>query len=144
MVISTNNGRVDEPEYRALVSSLRPEEFDDLPPEFREIGPTYRATNPEGTRRWLELEELSRPEGPLMDTQPLKNRLTFDLLETIETPVLVIRGGADIASPAPLHRYFTERVKNAEVLVVPDAGHSVFWERPDIFNNAILEFIGKY
>ena len=143
MVISTNNGRVDEPEYRALVASLRPEGFDELPPEFRELGPSYRATNPEGTRHWLELEELSRPEGPLMDTQPLKNRLTFDLISTVETPVLVIRGGADIASPAPLHRYFTERVDSAEVLVIPDAGHSAYWETPEIFNQAVLDFIGK-
>jgi pimeloyl-ACP methyl ester carboxylesterase len=79
-----------------------------------------------------------------MDTQPLRNRLTFTLLETVQTPVLIIRGGSDLASPAPLSKYFSDRVKTAETLVVPDAGHSVHWEEPEIFNKAVLDFIGKY
>lgn len=140
-VIANNSGRVEDLEYRELVEGLRPPQWDDLPAVFRELGPAYRATNPEGTRRWIELEHLSRPPGPLMETQPLKLPLTFARLEGILAPVLVIRGGADLASPAPLHRYFTERVGNAEVLVVPDAGHSVFWERPEVFNRAVLAFI---
>ena len=144
MVIANNSGRVEDKEYRDLVASLRPAQWDDLPGEFREVGSKYRAENPEGTRRWVELEHLSRPDGPLMATQPLRNRLTFSLLESVITPVLIIRGGADLASPAPLSRYFSDRVKTAETLVVPDAGHSVFWEEPEIFNRAVLEFIGKH
>jgi len=144
MIVANNSGRVVDEEYRNLVSSLRPKQWDELPSEFREVGPTYRATNPEGTRRWIELEHMSRPPGPLMDTQPLRNRLTFTLLETVQTPVLIIRGGSDLASPAPLSKYFSDRVKTAETLVVPDAGHSVHWEEPEIFNKAVLDFIGKY
>jgi pimeloyl-ACP methyl ester carboxylesterase len=144
MVIANNSGRVEDKEYRDLAASLRPKQWDDLPGEFREVGPKYRAENPEGTRRWVELEHLSRPAGPLMDSQPLRSRLTFSLLETIKTPVLIIRGGADLASPAPLSHFFSDRVRHAETLVVPDAGHSVFWEQPEIFNRAVLEFIRKH
>ena len=144
MVIANNTGRVDDPEYRGMVDSLRPEQWDDLPGEFREVGPVYRATNPEGTRRWVELEHLSRPPGPVMDSQPLRNHLTFSALEKVQTPVLIIRGGADLASPAPMSRFFSDRVKHAETLVVPEAGHSVFWEEPEVFNHAVLEFIGKH
>jgi pimeloyl-ACP methyl ester carboxylesterase len=143
-VIASNTGRLEDEEYQKLVESLRPPQWDELPSEFREVGPAYRATNPEGTRRWVELEHLSRPEGPIMENQPLKSRLTLAALESIRTPLLVIRGGADLASPAPLHRFFTERVRHAELLVVPDAGHSVFWEQPDVFNRALLEFIRKH
>lgn len=144
MVIANNTGRVDDRQYQDLVSSLRPDTFDDLPPEFREVGPSYRAANPEGTRRWKELESISRPEGPLMETQPLKNHLTFALLETVQTPVLLIAGGADLAAPAPLQHFFTDRVRSASSLVVPDAGHSTFWEQPEQFNRAALEFIRKH
>jgi pimeloyl-ACP methyl ester carboxylesterase len=144
MVIANNTGRVEDKAYLDFVASLRPESFDELPPEFREVGPVYRAANPEGTRRWVELEKVSRPPGPRMATQPLKNRLSFPLLESIEVPVLLISGGSDLAAPAPLQNYFSERVPHAETLHVPDAGHSTFWEQPEVFNRAVLAFIRKH
>jgi len=143
MVIANNTGRVEDKAYREVVSSLRPDIFDQLPVDFRELGPAYRAANPQGTLRWRHLQGLSRPEGPHMPTQPLKNRFTFDLLEMVQIPVLLIAGGADLLAPAPLLRYFTERATSAESLVVPDGGHSIFWEQPELFNRAALEFIGK-
>ena len=144
MVIANNTGRVEDKAYLDFVATLRPESFDELPPEFREVSPYYRASNPEGTRRWVELEKVSRPPGPRMPTQPLKNRLTFEALESIDIPVLLIAGGSDLAAPAPTQRYFSERVTHAETLTVPNAGHSTFWEQPEVFNRAVLEFIRKH
>ncbi len=144
LVIANNVGRVEDEEYLELVSSLRPPQYPDLPRWFRELGPLYRAANPEGTRRWRELESRSRPEGPLPATQPLRNRLTFSLLEGIEIPTLLIAGSADLSAPPPLQRFYTARIKNSESLIVPDAGHSTYWEQPEIFNRAVLEFIRKH
>lgn len=143
-VIANNTGRVVDQNYLDFVRSLRPEQFDELPPEFRELGSYYRASNPEGTRRWVELEQVSRPPGPRMTTQPLKNRLSFSLIETVTTPILLIAGGSDLAAPAPLQRFFAERAPHAETLTVPDAGHSTYWEQPEVFNRAVLDFIGKH
>jgi pimeloyl-ACP methyl ester carboxylesterase len=28
--------------------------------------------------------------------------------------------------------------------VVPECGHSAFWEQPEIFNRAVLDFISKH
>ena len=144
LVIANNVGRVEDEEFLELVSTLRPPQYPDLPRWFRELGPLYRAANPEGTRRWMEFESRSRPEGPLLATQPLRNRLTFSLLERIETPTLLIAGGADLSAPPPLQRFYTARIKNAESLIVPNAGHSTYWEQPEIFNQAVLEFIRKH
>ncbi len=144
LVIANNVGRVEDEEYLELVSSLRPPQYPDLPVWFRELGPLYRAANPEGTRRWMELESRSRPEGPLLATQPLRNRLTSSLLERIEIPTLLIAGGADLSAPPPLQRFYTARIRNVESLIVPNAGHSTYWEQPEIFNRAVLEFIRKH
>jgi len=144
LVIANNVGRVEDEEYLELAGRLRPAPFDELPAEIRELGPSYRAANPEGTRRWMELERTSRPEGPLVATQPLRNRLTFSLLERIEIPTLLIAGGADLAAPPPLQRFYTARIRNSESLIVPDVGHSTYWEQPEIFNGAVLEFIRKH
>ncbi len=144
LVIANNVGKVEDKEYLELVSSLRPPQYPDLPRWFRELGPLYRAANPDGTRRWMELESRSRPEGPLAATQPLRNRLTFSLLERIEIPTLLIAGGADLSAPPPLQRFYTARIKDSESLIVPNAGHSTYWEQPEIFNWAVLEFIRKH
>ena len=144
LVIANNVGRVEDEEYLELVSNLRPPQYPDLPRWFRELGPLYRAANPDGTRRWMELESRSRPEGPLAATQPLRNRLTFSLLERIEIPTLLIAGGADLSAPPPLQRFYTARIKDSESLIVPNAGHSTYWEQPEIFNWAVLEFIRKH
>src|SRR5262249_12957499 len=114
------------------------------PPDLRELGPAYRAANPDGTVRWLELEKASRPNGPLPTAQRMRNRLTLSLLESIRTPTLLLTGGADMYAPPAIQQLFAARIKNSTTLVVPDAGHSTYWEQPDAFNRAVVEFIRKY
>ena len=29
-------------------------------------------------------------------------------------------------------------------LTVPEGGHSTYWERPDLFNRAVLDFVGRH
>jgi pimeloyl-ACP methyl ester carboxylesterase len=47
-------------------------------------------------------------------------------------------------APPPVMRLFAARIKRAEQLVVPEAGHSTYWEQPDAFNRAVLNFIRKH
>ena len=35
-------------------------------------------------------------------------------------------------------------VKNHEWAVVPDTGHAIAWERPDLFNEKVLAFVGRH
>jgi pimeloyl-ACP methyl ester carboxylesterase len=99
LVIANTIGGLQDADFLELGRRLRPPQFDALPPEFRELGPAYRAANPEGTRRWTELEKISRQEGPRAPAQPMRNRLTFSLLESIRLPVLLLAGGADLYAP---------------------------------------------
>jgi pimeloyl-ACP methyl ester carboxylesterase len=144
LVIANTIGGVQDPDYVELGRRIRPPQFDALPPEFRELGPSYRATQAEGTRRWMELEKISRPPGPPAPAQPMRNRITFSLLETIKEPTLLLTGGADLYAPPPLLRLFAARIKGSESIIVPEAGHSTYWERPEVFNRAVLDFIGKH
>jgi pimeloyl-ACP methyl ester carboxylesterase len=41
-------------------------------------------------------------------------------------------------------RLFAARIKNSESVIVPEAGHSTYWEQPDVFNRAVLDFIRKH
>jgi pimeloyl-ACP methyl ester carboxylesterase len=144
LVVANSIGGVQDASYQELGRRIRPPQFDALPPEFRELGPSYRAGNPDGARRWMDLEKISRPEGPRAAAQPLKNRITFALLENIKTPTLLLTGGADLYAPPPVLPLFAAHIRNSESVVIPDAGHSVYWEEPEKFNRAVLAFIAKH
>ena len=142
LVIANSIGGMQDTDYLELGRRLRPSQFDALPPELRELGPSYRAANPDGTARWVELERGSRQAGTT--AQPYRNRMTFSLLETMKVSTLLIAGGADMYAPPPLLGLFTARIKNSESLILPDVGHSGYWEQPEVFNRAVLDFIGKH
>jgi pimeloyl-ACP methyl ester carboxylesterase len=144
LVVANSIGGVQDEEYLEMGRRLRPPQFNALPPDVRELGPSYRAENAAGTARWLELEKQSRPEGTPPPVQTFRNRLTFSLLETITVPTLLITGDADLYSPPAVLRLFEARIRNSEVLIVPEVGHSTYWEQPELFNYKVVEFIRRH
>jgi pimeloyl-ACP methyl ester carboxylesterase len=117
-VVANSIGGVQDEEFVKLGTELRPAEFLAMPAHLRELSPNYRAADPEGTRRWLEIERGSRSggageargsaagRGSPSPAQPLKNRLTFAALEQIARPALLMTGGADMYAPPPVTRMF--------------------------------------
>jgi pimeloyl-ACP methyl ester carboxylesterase len=144
LVLANTIGGVQDPSYLELGRRIRPPEFNALPADVRELGPSYRAADPAGTRRWMELERTSRAPGTPPPAQTMKNNVTFELVSTIKTPTLVLTGGADLYAPPPLMQMFVERIKGAESVVVPEAGHSTYWEQPEAFNSAVIAFVRKH
>ncbi len=124
---------------------IRPDGFDKMPRSFLELSPSYRFANPDGLARWSEFERNSRAQeavrGP---AQPNKNRVTPALIEAIKIPTLVIAGDADLYAPPALMRRTADRIKGAQFTILPDAGHSVWWELPGEFNRTVLAFIAKH
>ena len=150
VTVADSLGGVRDKEVLDLETRIRPPEFDALPAEVRELGPMYRAANPDGTRLWNEIERESRPSVPkgtstlqLAYSVPLRNQLSLALFQQIRIPTLILAGGADMSAPPPLMKLFAARIKDAEFAVVPNAGHSSYWEEPDTFNRAVLDFIRK-
>src|SRR5262249_4671784 len=104
-VVNHAFGAIQDPDFLALMARLRPQAFNQMPPEFREVGLSYQATHPEGTKRWIELEHISRPPGPRLPTQARKNDLFLDRLkDRIRVPILLTAGDADAALPPAVMR----------------------------------------
>jgi pimeloyl-ACP methyl ester carboxylesterase len=139
-------GGIRDPEFLALMARLRPQpQFNELPPEFREVGLSYQVSNPEGTKRWIELEHISRPKGPRAPPQTRKNDLFLVTLgDQIRVPTLLTAADADPALPPPVMRMIAARVPGAETVVFDDSGHSTYWEQPEVFNRTILDFISRH
>ena len=140
-----SQGGVQDEDYRAALKRLAPEGLDKMPESFRELSPSYRVANPEGVERWSAFQSRNRaPEAVRGPAQPTKNRVTLALLESIKIPALVIAGDADLYAPPALMRRIADRIKDAQFVVIPDAGHSVWWEAPDKFNRTVLTFVAKH
>jgi 3-oxoadipate enol-lactonase len=55
----------------------------------------------------------------------------------------VITGTDDVLFPAPLMIDSASRLANATIVEIPDAGHSPYFERPDEYNEALLNFLAQ-
>jgi len=135
---------VVDADYQKMGNRIRPPQFNALPPEVRELGPSYRAAHPEGTERWVKLEHDHLSAGPPGPAQTMRNQITFSLVATIQAPTLLLTGAADLYAPPPVMQMFAARVRNSQSVVVPEAGHSAYWENPDLFNAAVLRFIREH
>ena len=142
LIIANTIGGVADEEFQDLGRRIRPSpQFEELPPDFKELGPEYRAANPDGTARWLQLEKNSRQPDTPPFYQGRRNLVTLESLENISVPTLFIAGGADLYAPPAVMRMLADRVSGALFFVVPNVGHSTFWEAPDIFSQIVLEFL---
>ena len=142
LVVANSHGGVQDEDYLALQRRLRPSPFDALPGELRELGPCYRAADPDGVREWKELEHQSIPGG-VMPKVATRNRITFAALTSITAPLLLITGDADLYIPPPVLTLFLDRLPRARSAVIPACGHSAYWEQPDIFNKTVTNFLGS-
>ena len=143
LVAANTIGGVQDEAYLEVQLRLRPLEIQNLPVELRELGPSYRGTNPEGASRWLEIEMASRPGGA-GPAQPLREPITYARLQTMRVPTLVLSGEADLLSPPALMRMLAAHIPTSRFVSLPDAGHAGFWERPQVWNGLVLEFMGQY
>jgi len=141
VIYAASLGNISEPEFINATKGSRIKGFDDLPPDFRELSPSYRSANPEGAKAWVELEHKAltgNRQGP-----KLLNAFNWITLGAMKTPTLLLYGGADLAAPPTLGRMVARHLPNREMVVVPEAGHSIYWEQPDTFNRTVLDFLGK-
>jgi pimeloyl-ACP methyl ester carboxylesterase len=64
-------------------------------------------------------------------------------LARIHVPTLIIVGADDAITPPDESRKMAEKLSNAELVIVPEAGHLAPLENPRVCNEAILGFLGR-
>ena len=142
LVVTSNSAGVRSGEIAQISDSLHPQAFEQMPAEFRELGTSYRAANPDGVRQWVELHHKAI-SGDIV-RQRLGTMISAETLSTIKVPTLLMTGDADLYTPPALLRMVAAQMPNSEVAIVPETGHAIYWERPDVFNSVVLDFIGRH
>jgi len=69
--------------------------------------------------------------------------VVHDDLSATGVPLLGITGSDDALFPPKLMMESIETVRGARVVEIADAGHSPYFERPDEYNAALLEFLAS-
>src|SRR5579872_5728871 len=97
LVVGASTGQFSEREIEDFRARVQFPELGSLPVVYREVGPSYRGGNPEGTRRWTEIEAHSQQPGA--PAQPLRTPNTYAKLANVTMSVLVLAADADLLAP---------------------------------------------
>jgi pimeloyl-ACP methyl ester carboxylesterase len=137
----------DEQDWRDMSARLRLAAIGDestTPPiEWMELSASYRAGNPEGAKIWADMEKVSRPNG-LYNGQAWGAKVNWETMGKVNVPTLLTTGAADLNAPPSMQRLFAQKLPNAELKIVNEAAHALYWEQPEIFNKMILDWVGAH
>jgi pimeloyl-ACP methyl ester carboxylesterase len=142
LVVAASTGQFSEAEMQAIAARIEIPELRKQAAVYSEVGLSYRAADPEGTKRWITIEAHARQSGA--PSQPLHTPNTFAKLAALAMPVLVMAADADLLAPPGLMRAWAAHLKSYEWAAVPDSGHSIAWEHPDVFNETVLAFVKRH
>jgi len=134
-------GSLPEEEVHARVAGVR----EMLAAPAEEFDPTYPglwAGDPPAEFVPL-LEQIAadvRPDSLWNEVRVMAEADQRDLLPHIAVPTLLIWGELDARSPLDVARQFEEAIADANLVVIPGAGHVSNLEQPEQFNAAVREF----
>lgn len=145
LVVANSIGFVLDRDYVEMSNRIRPSpKFGELPLDVRELGPSYRAIEPQGVAHWLALSKQGQRSKGARKENGGNVEVSWSKLETLKLSTLLLTGDADLYTPPSVLRMFAQRMPHAEVAVIPETGHSSYWENPSAFNAAVLAFLTKH
>lgn len=101
---------------------------------------------PEATRAALRTQRLrSNPRGLAGSLRGMgtgQMRPLWQELPRLRLPVLLLAGALDRTYCDLAHR-MAAQLPNARLAIIPDAGHTIHLEQPDVFQQTVLAFLDK-
>ncbi|MFY9694841.1 MAG: alpha/beta hydrolase, partial [Xanthobacteraceae bacterium] len=143
LVVGASTGAIVDKEIADFIERIAIPDIRKQSAHYRELGPSYRGANPEGTKRWIEIDEHARQEGAGFQPQ-LRTPNTLAKIAAIPTATLIVAADADLLAPPALMRLWARHMQNYEWVVIADAGHAMAWERPGTFNDILLDFLARH
>jgi pimeloyl-ACP methyl ester carboxylesterase len=142
LVIANSIGGITDRSYVEFRSLLMGPDSDAWPREERELGRSYRAANPDGVARFMEMEHRGRSD--FSRRQKPRTSLTLAMLEKLTMPVLMIASDEDVLSPPPLMQLMAERIPDCTFVEIAGAGHCSYYEKPDEWNRIVIGFLNSH
>ena len=110
-----------------------------LPQLDRVLSSSFREREPALTHLYTQLNSFNgNARGSLKGCLP---GISVDQLAASRIPILFLVGSKDILFPPDLVKAVHQLIPNSEYREIADSGHSVYFEKPREFNEAILKFL---
>jgi 3-oxoadipate enol-lactonase len=108
------------------------------------LAPRTLAEKPEVVARVREMILNSDPNGAAAAQRGMAARRNYsDDLPSIDAPALIIVGREDPIRPVADAEFMHDRIRNSLLEIIEDAAHMTNMEQPEIFNAALLDFLGE-
>jgi pimeloyl-ACP methyl ester carboxylesterase len=139
VILAHSLGGLDNAELAELVKADRAE-AEKLPVLDRLMSKSFQEASPELTFLFRQMGTFNRAK-----MQDLRNLTvggpTIETLAGLGVPVCFLAGENDaVIRPATI-RHAHELVPGSALELVPNGPHSMYWERPDLFNAAVERFL---
>jgi len=119
------------PEAYAMFDGMTPDD-----PHLADLRAQYDAASPDGADHWADVV------AKLIDMFRREPHIPLEDLARIGAPTLVMVGDDDLFSMD--HTVALWRaIPNSELAVVPGTSHTLVWEKPQLVNRLILDFLGN-
>jgi len=135
MVLASTIAGVVDPALQDLLKQHAnpPEELLD-----RVLSARFRSSSPMLTQLFASIEALNhvgKKPFPLLIKGASKDQVQKCLVKT-----LLLVGDEDLVAPPPAVAWLAEALPNATYEVIKKTGHSIYYERPEVFNQKIDTF----
>jgi len=108
------------------------------------LGETTRKRRPEVVARVRQMMEATPVVGIVNALQGMAQRADMTgMLPAIACPTLVVVGEEDVLTPPAVAERMAAVIPNAELAILPKAGHVSNLEQPDLLNQRLDEFFGN-
>ena len=101
----------------------------------------HRSTSEDYKREAVEKQKAIGPAVMLNDFLCCDRFDIMNKVHEIKLPALIICGELDVMTPVKFASYLGAKIANSKVVIVPQAGHFVLAEKPDVVNKAIKDFL---
>jgi 3-oxoadipate enol-lactonase len=111
------------------------------PIEVRARNTYFIASGNDSARDRLRRLLIASPQDHKHDDMPLPEKPVFPYVRDLKMPTLILIGSADIADNQAVAGALVMAMSGSARLVVPDTGHLMYLEKPEVFSSLVTGFL---
>ena len=145
IVLGNTAGNLIDPE----VAALRRELLETRPPRppilwQGALGKKFQETEPALTYLYAQISELNPPKPETFRERLYAVSTPVEDFASSGAPTLFITSDEDILIWPELAELIQPKIPGSRLIKIPEAGHSVYFEKPERFNKEVGAFLSEY
>lgn len=107
------------------------------------VGDRFKREHPERLFLYQQVRALNPPIDDIDGYSVEDGAIPVADLADLDVPVLFLAGEEDATIPIELTAAAQRHVRGSRLELVPGAGHSLYWEMPEVFNARLDAFFDE-